>query len=311
MKAAQINAYGGQAVVAVTEQAETPVAGEGQVLVKVHAAGVNPFDYKVREGFVRQMAELNFPATLGGDVAGEVTAVGPGVTTVQIGDAVFGQAGALSGHGSFAEFTPVKAESLAAKPQTIDYLTAAGLPLVGVSAYQAPVDTLNLLADQKILIHGAAGGIGSVAVQLAKQLGAYVAATARAEDAEFVKSLGADEVIDYQQEDFAQLLKDYDAVFDTVGGDTNVKSYTILKPGGALVSMMEQPDEALVSQYDISYSHQFTQVTTERLEKLAALVDDGAIKLTVDKVFPLDQAAEALEYVKTGHPRGKVVIQVD
>lgn len=309
MKAAQINGYGGLEVVQVGE-ADKPAPAAGQVLVEVHAAAVNPFDVKVREGLVRNMAELNFPATLGGDAAGTVAALGAGVTGFQLGQAVYGQAGALSGQGSFAEFTPVKAEQLAAKPTSLDFTAAAALPLVGCSAYQALVDHINLKAGQKILIHGAAGGIGSVAVQLAKHLGADVAATAGAEDADFVKSLGADEVIDYRGQDFAALLKDYDAVFDTVGGETNRKSYTVLKPGGALVSMSEKPDDALVNKYAVLYTAQFTRTTTERLTKVAELVDAGNLKVHIDKIFPLDQAAEALEYQKTGHPRGKIVIRI-
>lgn len=309
MKAAQINGYGGLEAVQVGE-ADKPTPAAGQVLVEVHAAAVNPFDVKVREGLVRNMAELNFPATLGGDAAGTVAALGAGVTGFQLGQAVYGQAGALSGQGSFAEFTPVKAEQLAAKPTSLDFTAAAALPLVGCSAYQALVDHINLKAGQKILIHGAAGGIGSVAVQLAKHLGADVAATAGAEDADFVKSLGADEVIDYRGQDFAALLKDYDAVFDTVGGETNRKSYTVLKPGGALVSMSEKPDDELVNKYAVLYTAQFTRTTTERLTKVAELVDAGNLKVHIDKIFPLDQAAEALEYQKTGHPRGKIVIRI-
>ena len=310
MKAAQINTYGGPEVLQLSETASQPMAKEGQVLVAVVAAGVNPFDYKVRDGSARSMVELNFPATLGGDVAGTVAAVGTGVTGFQTGQEVYGQAGALSGEGSFAEFTPVKADQLASKPASVDFVMAAALPLVGVSAYQALVDHMHLQAGQKILIHGAAGGIGSMAVQLAKHLGAYVAATATTADVDFVKTMGADEVIDYKTKDFAALLHGYDAVFDTVGGETNAKSYTVLKPGGALVSMVAPPDKALVEQYQLQYTHQFTRVTTDRLSHITDLVDSKALRVNVDKVFPLTQAAEALEYLKTGHPRGKVVIKI-
>lgn len=310
MKAVQITGYGGKDTVRVATDVEKPSLSKGQVLVEVQAAGVNPFDLTVREGRARQMVELNFPATLGGDVCGVVVEVGEGVTELSAGQAVYGQAGALSGHGSFAEYTPVKAGQLAAKPTTVDFITAAALPLVSVSAYQALVDHMNLQAGQKILIHGGAGGIGSLAIQLAKHLGAYVATTASSHDTDFVKNLGADEVIDFAAQDFAEILKDYDAVFDTVGGETNTKSYTVLKPGGTLVSMLVQPDEALVEQYKVRYTAQFTQVTTERLNKITELVDGSTLKVNVDKVFPLDQAAEALEYLQTGHPRGKVVIQI-
>lgn len=310
MKAAQISKYGDKDALFINDDAARPVPTEGQVLVEVHAAAVNPFDLTVREGRARSMVELDLPATLGGDAAGTVVEVGTKVNGFKIGQAIYGQANALSGQGSFAEFTCIKAEQLAAKPLSVDFVTAAALPLVGSSAYQALVDHMELQAGQKILIHGGAGGIGSMAIQIAKHLGAYVATTAAAAETEYVKGLGADEVIDYTSQDFSTMLKDYDAVYDTIGGETNQKSYTILKPGGVLVSMVAQPDEALVAQYKIRYIAQFTRTTSERLSKVAELVDSGAIKVHVDKVFPLDQAAEALEYLKTGHPKGKVVIQV-
>lgn len=310
MKAAQIDDYGGEEVVKIVNDAAKPRLGADEVLVEVHAAAVNPFDWKVREGLARQMAELSFPATLGGDLAGVVSELGENVEGFEAGQAVYGQAGALSGHGSFAEYAPVKAGQLATKPQSVDYVTAAALPLAAVSAYQALVDHMQLKKGQKILIHGAAGGIGSLAVQLAKHIGAYVAGTAALEDIDFVKALGADEAIDYRDQDFTEIIKDYDAVFDTVGGDTTVKSYGVLKPGGALVSMAAQADEDLAQEHEVKFTAQFTRVTPERLKAVAGLVDEGAIKPSVDKTFTLDRAAEALEYQKAGHPKGKVVIKV-
>jgi len=184
------------------------------------------------------------------------------------------------------------------------------LPLAGVSAYQALVDHANVQPGQKILVHGGAGGIGSLAIQIAKNIGAYVATTASGKELDFAKSLGADEAINYETEDFSTKLKDYDVVFDTVGGETNVKSYEVLKRGGTLVSMVEAPNEELVQKGSVNYVHQSSQATPERLNAITELVDSGKLKVNVDKVFPLDQAPEALEYLKTGHPRGKVVIQV-
>lgn len=309
MKAAQISNYGGPEVMRIND-VDKPTPTEGQVLVEVYAAAVNPFDVKVREGLVRDMAEPPFPATLGGDVTGTVAEVGAGVIGFKPGQAVYGQANALGGQGSFAEFTTVKASQLAAKPNSLDFTQSAASPLVGCSAYQALVDHINLQPGQKILIDGGAGGIGSIAIQLAKHLGAQVAATVSSDQLNFVKNLGADEVIDYQNQDFSKLLKDYDAVYDTVGGDTNRKSYKVLKPGGILVSMVAQADDELVKKYGVRYVSQFTRTTTERLTKLAELIDAGAIKVQIDKVFPLEEAAQALEYQKTGRPRGKVIIQV-
>ena len=310
MKAAQITSYGGKDVLKTVTDASKPEISEGEVLVQVHAAAVNPFDWKVREGQTQTMAELHFPATLGGDFAGKVVEVGEEVSDIKVDDEVYGQANALGGQGSFAEFTPVRATALARKPKSIDFVQAAVLPLTSVSAYQALVEHLNLQAGQKILIHGGAGGIGSSAIPLAKHLGAHIATTALADDADYVKSLGADKVIDYKSQDFTTLLKDYDAVYDTVGGDTYQKSYQVLKPGGIIVSMLEQPNQALMSQYNVQAIAQFTRVTRERLEAIAKLVDEGVITANIDKTFPLDQAAEALEYLHASHHRGKVVIKV-
>lgn len=310
MKAAQISEYGGQTVLQTVTGAPKPEAAPGQVLVEVHAAATNPFDWKIREGYMKEFIPLELPATLGSDVAGTVVAIGDDTTGFEIGQAVYGMANAVGSQGSYAEFTPVKATQLVAKPKAVDYITAAALPLAAVSAYQALVDHIGLQAGQKILVHGGAGGIGSLAIQIAKNIGAHVATTASATEADYVKSLGADEVIDYQAQDFTTLLKDYDAVFDTVGGETNAKSYSILKSGGTLVSMVQPEDEALTKQYNVKYVQQSSQPTVERLTKIAELVDNGKLKVNVDKTFPLDQAAEALEYLKTGHPRGKVVIEV-
>lgn len=308
MKAAQINEYGDLEVVKLNENAEKPQPGPGQVLVEVYAAGVNPFDNSVRSGRARSMKELEFPATLGGDVAGVVAGLGEAVEGVKVGDEVYGQARALSGNGSFAEYTPVNATSLSPKPTSVGFIEGAALPLAGTSAYQALVDTLHLQPGQKILIHGGAGGIGSIAVQLAKNLGAYVATTAAGKDLDFVTELDADQVINYETQDFSALLKDYDAVFDTVGGETLSKSFKVLRPGGKLVTM--KGDSEAIPPNNIEVVKQSSHVTTERLSKLAELVDAGLLKVKVDKVFSLEEASEALGYLQNGHPRGKVVIKV-
>jgi NADPH:quinone reductase-like Zn-dependent oxidoreductase len=310
MKAAQINEYGGKDVLKTVSDASKPKLEAGQILVEVRAAAVNPFDWKVREGYMKDSAPLPLPATLGGDLAGVVAELGEGVSEFTVGDEVYGQANALSGQGSYAEFTPVKAESLAVKPKSVTFVTAAALPLAGVSAYQALVEHIGLKSGQKILIHGGAGGIGSYAIQLAKYMGAHVATTASQDEAEFVKGLGADEIIDYTSQKFEEILRDYDAVYDTVGGDTYARSFQVLKPGGVIVSMLEQLHEQLSKQQNVTAISQFTRVTTERLKRLADLVDRGALKVHIDKTFPLDEAADALEYIHQGHHRGKVVIKI-
>jgi alcohol dehydrogenase len=310
MRAAQINEYGDKDVLKFTNDAEKPSAGAGQILVEVHAASVNPFDYKVRNGQMQQMAQLSFPATLGGDVSGTVAEVGEGVQGFEVGQEVYGQASPLSAQGSFAEFTPVKVAALAPKPKSIDFKSAAAAPLTGVSAYQALIDALHLNAGQKVLIHGGAGGIGSFAIPLAKHLGAYVATTVSPEDADYARQLGADEVIDYTSEKFEDKLHEYDAIYDTIGGETYRRSFAVLKPGGQIVSMTEQPDKELETQYGVTAMGQFTIVTTARLAKLAQLIDEGVLQITIDKTFPLEDAAEALEYIHSAHHRGKVVIRV-
>jgi NADPH:quinone reductase-like Zn-dependent oxidoreductase len=260
---------------------------------------------------MHQMLPLQFPATLGGDVAGVVAQVGPGVSGLAVGDEVYGQANAvLGGSGTLAEFTAAPAGSTAHKPKTLDFTTAAALPLVGVSALQAITEHLNVQRGQRILIHGAAGGVGSIAVQIAKHLGAHVIATAFTDDVEFVKGLGADQVIDASTQAFENVVRAVDGVLDTVRGDTATKSYSVLKRGGVLVSMTAQPDEARMAETGVRAIGQWTQPTTERLTALAALVDAGIIKPNVARVFPLDQAAAAFTFFETGNPRGKVVVAV-
>lgn len=310
MKAAQINEYGGKDVVKTVGDVPRPKAGKGQILVAVKSAGVNPFDWKIREGFARQKVELKFPATLGGDLAGTVTELGEGVSEFSAGDEVYGQAGSLSGNGSFAEFTPINAGAVAHKPKSVDFTDAAALPLAGTSAYQALVDLAGVQKGQRVLIHGGAGGLGSFSVQLAKHLGAYAATTVSAKDAGFAQNLGADEVIEYNSQDFSDILAGYDVVYDLVGGEVAEKSFLVLKKGGVLVSMFEESNKELEQKYAVKFIKMSSQVTRDRLEKLAELVDSGAIKTHIDKVFPLDQAAEALDYQQNSKPRGKVVIKV-
>ncbi|MDP8902358.1 MAG: NADP-dependent oxidoreductase [Thermoproteota archaeon] len=315
MKSAQIKGYGGSEVVEINQN--TPALNDpsaGKVLVTVKAAGVNPADWKVREGYFQQMTPLQFPSTLGMDFSGIVEKVGAGVSGFDAGNEVYGQASAMSGgSGAFAEMALANAESIAHKPKSLNYEEAAGLPLVGVSAWQALVETIGLTNGQKkILIHGGAGGIGSIAIQLAKFLGAYVATTVSTNDKQFVKELGADEVIDYKTQTFEDLLpQDYDAAFDTVGGDTYKRSFKVLKRGsGIIVSMLEQPNQQLMEQFGVKGIFQFTQVNGGQLTKLAQWVDQNNIRVNVDRTFPLDEAAKALDYQRDVHPRGKVILAI-
>src|ERR687898_2044740 len=292
MKAAQIRSYGDREVVEINQSASSQNdPSEGKVLVSVKAAGVNPSDWKLREGFFKQMLPLQFPATLGMDFSGVIEKVGVGVASdLKQGDEVYGQSGVFAGgSGAFAEMALANADKIAHKPKTLTHEQAAGLPLVGVSAWQALVETIGLSKGQKILIHGGAGGIGSIAIQLAKHLGAYVATTVSTNDIQFVKEeLGVDEVTDYKTQKFEDVLPhDFDAVFDTVGGETYTRSFKVLKrgngssSGGIIVSMLEQPVQELMDQFGVKAVFLFSQVNRERLTKLAEWVDQNNIRVNV------------------------------
>jgi len=222
VKAARLCAYGEGEAVRI-EDVPRPGPKTGELLIRVNAAGVNPVDWKIRAGYLQQAFPLQLPVTLGGDFAGVVEAVDAGAAGLKAGDAVYGQAPVTNGgSGSFAEAVLARAGTVAAKPRSVSYVEAGALPLVGVSALQALSEYLRISAGQKVLIHGGAGGIGSAAIQIAKHLGAHVATTASGDDIDYVKSLGADTVIDYKTQKFEEVVHDFDAVFDTVGGDTLV-----------------------------------------------------------------------------------------
>jgi alcohol dehydrogenase len=323
MKSAQIKGYGDSEVLEINPNAPSlNDPSESIVLVTVKAAGVNPSDWKLREGFFKEMAPLRFPATLGMDFSGVIENVGEGVSSstpdLKQGDEVYGQAGVLAGgSGAFAEMALAKANKIAHKPKTQSHEQAAGLPLVGVSAWQALVETMGLSKGKKILIHGGAGGIGSISIQLAKHLGAYVATTVSTNDIKFVKDeLGADEAIDYKTQTFENVLPhDFDAVFDTVGGETYTRSFKVLKGGGGggdssgiIVSMLEQPVQELMNQFGVKAVFLFTQANRERLTRLAEWVDQNNVRVNVERTFPLDEARTALDYQRDVHPRGKIVL---
>lgn len=311
MKAVQIEKYGDTSVLEYTENASQPQVQKGHILIKVKAASINPVDWKLRAGFLQKMVPLQFPAILGGDFAGVVVEVGEDVTKFKIGDEVYGQGGILNGgSGAFAEFVSAAENKIFAKPTNTDFLQAASLPLVGISAIQAIEDEMKIQKGQKILIHGGAGGIGSIAIQIAKAKGAYIATTVSTKDSEFVKDLGADEVIDYKTQKFEETIKDFDAVFDTVGGDTTTKSFEVLKAGGILVSMMGKPDENLAEKYHVQVIGQATDSNLDRFKKLTELVESEKVKPEVNKVFSLPEAKEAFTYQEMSHPRGKVVLQI-
>jgi alcohol dehydrogenase len=318
MKSIQINRYGGSDVIEVNNAASVQNPSSGKILVNVKAAGVNPADWKIREGYFQQMIPLQFPSTLGADISGIIKELGEGVSNsgLKQGDEVYGLASVLfsGGSGAFAELALVEKDSIAHKPRTLNHIEAAGLPTVGVSAWQGLIENIGLSKDKKILIHGGAGGIGSIAIQLAKHLDAYVATTVSTNDKQFVQELGANQVIDYKTENFEDILHDYDAVFDTVGGDTYKRSFKVLKKdSGIITSMLEQPNSELMNRYGVKALVQFTQATRttgQLLTKLGEWVDQNNIKVNIAKTFSIDEAADALDYQKDVHPRGKVVITI-
>jgi len=309
MKAAQIAKYGDASQVTINE-IERPVAGPGEVVIEVRAAALNPFDTAVRQGYVSENMPLTLPATLGGDIAGVVVEVGEGVKEFEVGDTVYGQAGAYFGaSGAFAEYARTGADRITTAPENLDFKEAASLVLVGTSALQALRDHIDLKPGQTIFIHGGGGGIGSTAIQIAKHIGVHVITTATGENLEYVKKLGADEAIDYRSQDFAEVVHDVDAVLDLVGGDNFNKSLGILKKGGIAVSMIAQPDETRAKELGVRTIRQFTRATPERLDALRDLVEEGILVPRIGTVFKLSEAREAFIALEGG-TKGKVVLKM-
>jgi 2-desacetyl-2-hydroxyethyl bacteriochlorophyllide A dehydrogenase len=309
MKAIQIHEFGGPEVLTL-EEVEMPVPKKNEVLVEVHASSLNPVDAKSIQKNSRYASMIHFPMTPGMDIAGVVRRVGEGVSNIQEGDKVFGQASALRhGSGAFAEFAVTSEDAIARMPENINFVEAASLPLTAASAYEA-LDYMALQQGQKVLIHGGSGGIGSLAIQLAKLRGAYVITTASGEGISFAKALGADEVIDYRSGNVESQLKDLDAVLDTVGGETYTKSFQVLKRGGIIVSMLMPPDENLMKQYGVRAVLEMTRVDRNTLSEIAALVEEGALKIHVNKVYPLEETERAYREKKEKKVLGKIAIEI-
>jgi NADPH:quinone reductase-like Zn-dependent oxidoreductase len=308
MKAVQINSYGGNDVLELNEKAPVPVLSKSQVLVEVFAASVNPVDLAIRSGNLKDNVLIQFPANLGGDFSGIILS---GDSEFKKGDPVFGYASILNGSsGSFAEITAVNISNISFKPKKLNFTEAASLPLAGVSACQSLLRYIKISKGKKILIHGGAGGVGSLSIQLARSLGAFVAATVSKNNIDYAKKLGADLVIDYNNEKFETILKEYDAVLDTVGGEVTNRSLNVLKKGGIIISLAGKPDPGLIDKYDVFAPSQIGFPNTLNLKTLSKLLDDGIINPQVDKIFPLVQIKDAFKYYEEGHPKGKVIIKV-
>lgn len=308
MKAVRIHKYG-NADELIYEDAPMPTVEANDVLIKVVAASVNPVDWKIREGHLKEMVSYSMPVILGWDVSGIVASLGENVSKFKIGDAVFSRPD-VKRNGTYAEFIAVKADEVTLKPKTISHVEAASLPLAGITAWEALFTTAQLSENQKVLIHGGSGGVGSLAIQLAKSRGAYVIATTSEKNLELVKSLGADEVIDYKNQRFEEIVKDMDVVFDTIGGEVQQNSWSVLKPDGILVSIVSPPSAELAVKHKVRSAFVFIEPDAGILMQIADLVDNGIVRPIVGAEFALADIAKAHALSETGHSVGKIVLYI-
>jgi alcohol dehydrogenase len=310
MKAVKIHEYGGVEALKY-EDSPMPSLEEGEVMIEVHAASLNPIDTKLINGATPQQI-IQFPITPGYDVAGIIQHIGHDVEHVKIGECVYGQAGIMqSGSGSFAEYAVTSSDLVAKMPNNLSFNEAAAVPLAACSAYQALVETMNIHNGQKILIHGGSGGVGTFAIQLARHAGAYVAATATGKGIEYIKQQGVNEAVDYNAETpFEDKIKDFDFVLDTVGNETYHRSFRTLKKGGLIVSLLSNPDKALMAKYDVRSLFQVTKVTTEKLDEVTKLIEGGFLKVNIAKIFPLEETKKAYETKENEQVLGKIAIEI-
>ncbi|WP_182200160.1 NADP-dependent oxidoreductase [Paraliobacillus salinarum] len=310
MKAVVINHYGNSDVLEDTEITK-PTPEPNQVLVEVFATSINPIDWKVREGYMKEVIPFEFPIILGWDVAGKIVAVGDKVKNYQVGDEVFARP-ANTNKGTYAEYTLVDEDLLAKKPTTITFEEAASIPLAGLTAWQSLLDVAKLQEGEKVLIQAGAGGVGSLAIQIAKHVGAYVATTASKENEDYVKALGADLFINYKTEDFENIVKDFDVVFDMMGGEILDRGITVLKPGGRIVTIAGQPNQALADQYQVKAYSYWLEPNGKQLQEMADLLDKEIIKPQVNHTFSFSASGikEAHDLSATHHAKGKIVIKM-
>jgi NADPH:quinone reductase-like Zn-dependent oxidoreductase len=309
MKAIMVRGYGGLKDISL-EEVPAPVPADDEILVRVQAAGVNPVDWKIAGGMLKDRQDV-LPYIPGGDFSGMVTAAGNAVTKFKIGDAVFGMTSTPNFRiGAFAEFVAVKAADAAFMPKNLDMVAAAAVPLAALTAWQALFDRAELQAGQRILIHAGAGGVGGFAIQFARHAGAKITTTTSAANADYVRGLGADEVIDYRAVPFENAVKDLDAVLDLIGGDTQARSYKVLRPGGVLVNawgtiMQDEAAAAGVRGVKVAVTGNGAQLT-----EIARLIETGSVKMEIAKVMPLAEVQQAFALSRDGHVRGKIVLTV-
>src|SRR5947209_9406798 len=332
MKAFIVDRYGKKDGVRIGEMPD-PELRDDDVLVQVHAAGVNLLDSKIRNGEFKFLLPYRLPLILGNDVAGVVVRVGSRVRRFKPGDEVYARPD-KDRIGTFAEFIAMNEDAVAIKPKALTMEEAASIPLVGLTAWQVLIERANLKKGQKVLIHAGSGGVGTFAIQLAKHLGAVVATTTSTANLEWVKRLGADLVINYRKDDFENILHDYDMVLNSLGGETLEKSLRVLKPGGKLISISGPPDPDFAKdrglswivrlallllsyrirnkakRHHVSYSFLFMRASGDQLREIGSLIESGIIRPVMDRVFPFESTKEALAYVETGRAKGKVVVKV-
>lgn len=310
MKAAQISQYGDVSNIQLVE-IEKPTVQDTQVLVKIHAASINPFDTKFRKGEFQEMAPVAFPITLGNDFAGEIVQVGSDVSGFVIGDKVYGHANAVfyTDTGSYAEYAAISANHVAKMPNGIDFTQATSFVVVGASAIQALMGTMKLQSGQKLFIHGGSGAIGVIAIQLAKYLGAHVSVTATDEGIDIARKFGADEVIDYKKQDYKELVSGVDAVLDLVGSDFS-NHLSLLRKGGIAVSLLDFPDQAKAQELGVNAEFIMVDVNTDILNTLSSFIEKGTIVPNISRVFPFSQIKEAFTLAETAKTRGKFVIEM-
>ncbi len=331
MKAMVIDQYGKNRTLREMDKL-IPKVGEYDVLVGIHAASINPVDFKIRDGKTKMLTQYEFPLTLGNDFSGTVIEVGSMVTKYTNGDEVFGRP-RKTRIGTFAEYIAIHEEDISLKPTNLSFEEAASIPLVGLTSFQA-FELMGLKKGQKIFIPAGSGGVGTFAIQLAKEMGAIVATTVSEKGYDLVKSLGADVIINYKEENFQDKLKNYDAVYDTLGGDSLEKSFQILKPNGKIVSIAGLPDgkfatkenlglfktllfslvsrktTSLEKKFNVEYLYHFMRPSGQQLSYIKDLIEQDKIIPIVDKVFPFKDTQKALDYVETGRAKGKVIVMI-
>jgi NADPH:quinone reductase-like Zn-dependent oxidoreductase len=333
MKAFILDRYGSRPDDLRLGEIPEPELRQDDVLVQVHAAGVNPLDSKIRDGEFKLILPYRLPLILGNELSGVVARVGSRVRRFKSGDEVYARPD-TDRIGTFAEFIAIREEDLAIKPKSLTMEEAASVPLVGLTAWQALIERAQLKQGQRVLIHAGSGGVGTIAIQLAKHVGAFVATTTSTPNVDWLIRLGADVVVDYKKDDFENILHDYDVVLNSLDGETLRKSLRVLKPGGKLISISGPPDpefakdlglSSVVGQlmrllsyrirkkanrHHVGYSFLFMRASGDQLRQIGFLIDSGVIRPVVDKIFPFESTKEALAYVERGRAKGKVVVKV-